>query len=39
MEKADVLEMTVTYLRAMQRKDARTEGNTLHEMFLKVYNA
>jgi len=26
MEKADVLEMTVTYLRAMQRKDTRTEG-------------
>jgi len=25
MEKADVLEMTVTYLRAMQRKDTRTE--------------
>ncbi|KAJ7354887.1 hypothetical protein OS493_029444 [Desmophyllum pertusum] len=25
MEKADVLEMTVTYLKAMQRKDSRTE--------------
>lgn len=48
MEKADVLEMTVTYLRAMQRKDTRTEGKTsmkcpksyftLHELlsFIKV---
>ncbi|PFX29951.1 transcription factor HES-1-B-like [Stylophora pistillata] len=26
MEKADVLEMTVTYLKALQRKDCRSEG-------------
>lgn len=32
MEKADVLEMTVTYLRAMQRKDFRSEdSNSLAE--------
>ena len=28
MEKADVLEMTVTFLKAMQQKDSRTEGKT-----------
>ena len=28
MEKADVLEMTVTYLRAMQRKDTLNEGES-----------
>jgi len=26
MEKADVLEMTVTFLKAMQQNDSRTEG-------------
>ena len=26
-----MLEMTVTYLRAMQRKDTRTEGKFLHQ--------
>ena len=29
MEKADVLEMTVTYLRAMHRKDSGIEGKRL----------
>lgn len=28
MEKADVLEMTVTFLKAMQQKDSRTNGKT-----------
>ena len=28
MEKADVLEMTVTFLKAMQQTDSRTEGKT-----------
>ena len=35
MEKADVLEMTVTYLKALQRKDCRSEGKTwLREILL-----
>ena len=38
MEKADVLEMTVTYLKALQRKDCRSEGKTwLREILLKQF--
>lgn len=35
MEKADVLEMTVTFLKAMQQKDTRIEGKISLNVFLK----
>lgn len=38
MEKADVLEMTVTYLRAMQQKDTRTEGEVSGYIYTIVNN-
>lgn len=35
MEKADVLEMTVTFLKAMQQNDSRTEGKISWNTFVK----